>query len=94
MKALDKPGFSKCPNGRKSFTLLMFTRERMNITVNNTDKSTQAGNLKELLRELNLLEKKGIAVAVNELVIQRAQWDQLQLAEKDDILVITAAAGG
>ena len=66
----------------------------MKITVNNTDIETQAGNLEQLLSELSLLEKTGIAVAVNEMVIQRAKWNQHPLSERDDVLVITAAAGG
>lgn len=66
----------------------------MQIRFNDRPIETQASRLKELLEENGLSEKTGIAVAVNDCVIRRAQWETHHLEENDNILVITAAAGG
>ena len=39
-------------------------------------------------------DKKGIAIAVNEEVIPKNQWDQFTIKENDRLLVIIAAQGG
>ena len=37
---------------------------------------------------------KGIAIAVNEVVIPKSQWDTFVLKEKDKVLIIKASQGG
>ncbi len=50
--------------------------------------------LSSLLAEKGLLEKKGIAAAVNNTVIPKDEWDQFILQEDDNVLLITAVQGG
>jgi len=66
----------------------------MQLKFNDQHIETLASNLQELLEENGLLSKTGIAVAINDRVIQRSQWADKQLNEQDVVLVITAAAGG
>jgi sulfur carrier protein len=47
-----------------------------------------------LLRELELAERKGVAVAVNGAVVPRAAWEKQALAAEDRVLVIQATQGG
>jgi sulfur carrier protein len=56
--------------------------------------SIQVGHLGELLQEKDLMEKTGIAVAINSAVISKSKWNTIELQENDEILIITAAAGG
>ncbi|ASS49791.1 MAG: thiamine biosynthesis protein ThiS [Candidatus Fluviicola riflensis] len=66
----------------------------MQLKLNDQHIETLATSLHELLDENAFLHKSGIAVAINDRVIQRSQWADKQLNEHDVILVITAAAGG
>lgn len=66
----------------------------MQLTFNNASIETTASLLAELLEEKGLSAKTGIAVAVNDRVIQRQHWNEHTLQENDAVLVITAAAGG
>ncbi|MGJ1204161.1 sulfur carrier protein ThiS [Sphingobacterium lactis] len=51
-------------------------------------------NLEELLAIELKPHSKGIAVAVNGQVIQKANWANCPLQESDSILIITATQGG
>lgn len=66
----------------------------MHVQFNDQLVDTSASTLLEIMDEFALSPRKGIAVAVNDKVIQRTNWSSCQLAENDVILVITAAAGG
>lgn len=66
----------------------------MHVQFNDQLVDTSASTLLEIMDEFALSSRKGIAVAVNDKVIQRNDWSSCQLAENDVILVITAAAGG
>ena len=66
----------------------------MQVQFNDQHIETTASNLQELLEEMMLSTKTGIAVAVNDFVVQRPLWNTKSLNEQDVILVITAAAGG
>lgn len=46
------------------------------------------------LVEKEIADKSGIAVALNEDVIQKDHWEETLLSENDRILVITATQGG
>ncbi|MGE3801289.1 MAG: sulfur carrier protein ThiS [Candidatus Kapaibacterium sp.] len=39
-------------------------------------------------------EKPGIAVAVNDTVVRRSDWEKTELADGDHVEVITAMQGG
>ena len=67
----------------------------MQLTVNNELFPFPASAaLKDLLAELNLSEKKGIAVAVNNVIIAREIWKTHLLKENDHITIIQATQGG
>ena len=67
----------------------------MNIRVNDQPRSLEGeATLFDLLRELALTERKGVAVAINDTVVPRSEWPARVLAEADRVLVIQAAQGG
>jgi len=55
---------------------------------------SEATTLESVLKTNGLLDKKGIAVAVNASVIQKVNWTNTKLKTNDKIMVITATAGG
>ena len=66
----------------------------MRILFNEVHLETVSCNLLELLDEMQMAEKTGIAVAVNDHVIPKNVWKHQGICENDAVLVITAAAGG
>lgn len=66
---------------------------KMKIRVNNKEVETQTCNLQRLSQELNF-PQTGIAVAVNNRMIPRAQWEHYILNEHDDLIIIKAVCGG
>ena len=70
------------------------------ITVNGENRTVPEGYpLTELLRDLevdpdNDQETSGVAVALNESVVRRQDWDDVRLAEEDAVEVIQAQPGG
>ncbi len=50
--------------------------------------------LSQLLQEKNLHQAKGIAVAINDSVVPRSNWDHITLSNQDRITIITATQGG
>jgi len=67
----------------------------MEITLNNqiltvSDNET----LESILKSNNLLNKKGIAVAINASVIPKTNWSKTIINTNDNIMIITATAGG
>ncbi|MGP8214774.1 MAG: sulfur carrier protein ThiS [Bacteroidia bacterium] len=67
----------------------------MEITINNNSKNIPSDSL--LLQALEGLvnqDSKGIAVAVNNAVVQKAKWESFTLHEGDNIIVIKATQGG
>ena len=53
-----------------------------------------ATDLAALLRQEGLADRLGVAVAVNQSVIARADWGLTQLASEDQVLIIQATQGG
>ena len=67
----------------------------LTITINNkTEISTTQEKLFGLLSRLNLSGKQGIAVAVNNTVVSKTNWDSYELKENDKITIIRATQGG
>lgn len=67
----------------------------MTITINKEPKTINTDSLLlQLLKDFKLLDQKGIAIAVNDQVITRNHWEQLQLKENDKITIIKATQGG
>jgi len=65
------------------------------VFINNQSVSISgASTLFKILAQHNFLEKKGIAVAVNNSVVTKAQWDGYAIAMGDKITIIRATQGG
>lgn len=64
------------------------------IKINNQTKEiSPAISVEQLLNDLNQ-QSQGIAVAVNQSIISRNNWDQEILNDGDDVLIIQATQGG
>ncbi|MCB0310879.1 MAG: sulfur carrier protein ThiS [Bdellovibrionales bacterium] len=67
----------------------------MNLTVNDTPiTDSSARTLAELLDELSLKVRTGIAVALNSEIVPLSKWQSTELKDGDQILLITATQGG
>ena len=68
----------------------------MELIINNKTKHYQVppNHLKQLMEWELKQQTSGIAVALNNLVIPNAQWEETLLVDGDSILLITAAQGG
>ena len=75
------------------FVYLPFNLLKMKIKVNNKEVETGASNLLILSQELEL-PQTGIAVAVNNRMIPRTEWEQFVLNENDELVIIKAVCGG
>lgn len=65
----------------------------MNIKINNQETEVKATSLQELATEISLPEK-GVAVAVNNRMVTRADWNHTAINDGDNIVVIKAVCGG
>ncbi len=65
----------------------------MNIKINNKETEVKATSLQELATEIALPEK-GVAVAVNNRMVTRADWNHTAINDGDNIVVIKAVCGG
>ena len=66
----------------------------MNIKVNNKMVTVPEGSSLFQLAQTLELPEKGVAVAVNNQMVPRADWLDKKLAENDQVVVINAACGG
>jgi sulfur carrier protein len=51
-------------------------------------------SIADLARELGVGGRKGVAIAINDTVVPRANWATHRLADGDRVLVIRATQGG
>lgn len=65
----------------------------MKLIINEQQKDLPVNNIRTLLIALEQPEQ-GIAIAVNQAIINRQQWDDFQLSENDNISLFQAIAGG
>ena len=66
----------------------------IDITVNNEPyQFEKAVDLPVLLDQLKI-PAKGIAIAINDVVVSRVNWNKTKIRDKDNILVIKAVQGG
>lgn len=66
----------------------------MDVTVNfKTVSVGDDASVRDLLAELNVGDK-GIAVAVNNEIVKKDEWNGFRLKENDKIVIIRAACGG
>lgn len=67
----------------------------MIVSVNGEQLQLEAeASLLMVLEKKDWHQKNGIAVAINEHVVPRAEWSTTHLKNNDTILVITATQGG
>jgi sulfur carrier protein len=67
----------------------------MNIYINNKLQELQEqAKIKDALEVLDITSQKGIAVAINNNVIPRAEWDGYILKSEDKMILIKATQGG
>ncbi len=66
----------------------------MEITVNNEVKTINDDSLLSLTDSLLGDKTKGIAIAVNQTIIPKADWKKTHLKTNDAVLIIKATQGG
>jgi sulfur carrier protein len=67
----------------------------MNITVNDkVYKVNDNCNLIEVLDTVQIPNQFGVAVAVNNVVVSKTEWEKYIVKDKDMILIINAIFGG
>lgn len=67
----------------------------MKLTVNGEQENTEKKTLNALLQSYEIEHaEKGVAVAVNDSVVPKDQWEDYQLEEEDHIEIIRATQGG
>ncbi len=65
----------------------------MKVNINNKSTETQATNIKQLAMELQL-EAKGVAIALNNKLVPRTEWENTPICEGSDIVIVKAFCGG
>jgi len=67
----------------------------MNIIINEKPYRVKNGaNLSDALKEARIDNRFGIAVAVNNVVIAKTQWEDYTLNPNDQLTIINAIFGG
>ncbi|MCB0430386.1 MAG: sulfur carrier protein ThiS [Flavobacteriales bacterium] len=71
------------------------TGEHITVHVNDQIHRVQSGySVSDLIRQLSLEARQGIALAVNSDVIPLSDWNRTLLNDRDHILIIHATQGG
>jgi sulfur carrier protein len=66
----------------------------MQIKLNNRIEILTEQLTVQQLMDLAVEEQKGVALAVNHVVVPRSDWQHHVLYENDDVLIIKATQGG
>ncbi|MET8243460.1 sulfur carrier protein ThiS [Streptomyces sp. NPDC005202] len=66
----------------------------MNISVNGEPRTIAPGTALDTVVKTLTAAPSGVAAALNETVVPRAQWSSTALAEGDRVEVLTAVQGG
>jgi thiamine biosynthesis protein ThiS len=66
----------------------------MLVKINGTEVTVDKGTTVADVAEQNDAAKTGTAIAVNDKLVRRQQWQATQLNEGDTIVIIKAAYGG
>lgn len=66
----------------------------MKVLVNNKETELTQGNLISDLAAQLQLPPQGVAIAVNNRMIPRNEWDTHTLSSNDSLVIIKAACGG
>ncbi|MBR6196765.1 MAG: sulfur carrier protein ThiS [Bacteroidaceae bacterium] len=65
----------------------------MKVTINNNTQDTVSTTVAALAEELSL-PLKGVALAINNRMVPRTDWELTTLQENDNIVIIKATCGG
>lgn len=65
----------------------------MNVNINNKPTETTAMTLAELAKELGMPER-GVAMAIDNRMVPRTEWESTSLSDGANVIVIKAACGG
>ena len=66
----------------------------MKVLENNKEQEVTSDTTVSTLAQSLQLPEKGIAIAVNNRMVSRTEWDGFVLKENDNIVIIKAACGG
>ncbi len=67
----------------------------MDVIVNDEkQKVPEEASISTLLREMNIEDKSGFAVALNQQVVPRTKWKETTLEKGDKVLLIEISQGG
>ncbi|MBU2916260.1 sulfur carrier protein ThiS [Reichenbachiella agariperforans] len=68
----------------------------MKFKLNNEEQILQDDHtqLTSVLKKKNLYIERGIAVAINDEILPKSNWEEYLIQENDNILIITATQGG
>ncbi len=68
----------------------------MELQINGEPQTFEADEwtVQRLLEALEIEQRQGVAVAVNDRVVTRSQWETETVSDGDDIEIIRAAQGG
>ena len=67
----------------------------MTVFVNDQPREVSPGlALADLVSDLGLADRKGVAIAINDEVAPRSTWPRRTLVASDHVLVIQATQGG
>ena len=66
----------------------------MRLLINSEPKDFSGKNISELMQSLQMAGTNGIALAVNEKVVPKTDWERFPLNDNDKILIIKATQGG
>jgi sulfur carrier protein len=67
----------------------------MQVTLNDIIKEVrEQTSVQQLLNEYHGEKQNGIAVAINDTVVSKKEWNTHLLNEKDNVLIIKATQGG
>lgn len=66
----------------------------MKVLINDEEKNISSKDINGLIKELNLTNLDGIALAINNNVILRKFWNSTIINENDNIIIIQATKGG
>ncbi len=67
----------------------------MVIFINDEKREVQVSlSVGDLFNELNFTSTHGLAIAINQQIVLKKDWDSTVLNENDQVLIISATKGG
>lgn len=66
----------------------------MNIKINGKETVLSGQTIQDLLKSCDIQSTVGIALAINEVVVPKSDWDHTSLKENDAVLIIRPTQGG